>query len=308
MSKRVSVLTPTYQRAHTLPRLYASLKAQTFTDFEWLVIDDGSDDGTEALVRGWIEEGGLEIDYFWQPNGGKHVAVNSGVERAGGEYCALMDSDDWYAPNALERMIATWESIPAERRQGFASVEGLCADQHGGLIGGHLPAPELDSDTFEIEAHLGFFGDKIGMHRRAVLREYPFPDDLGWHVTPAVVWNRIAARFQSRFVNEIWAYKEYLDEGLSARDTELRLRFPEAQLIYWDEFAAMPRRMKPMARYRANANRIRYLLLSGGGAAEILGGSRTRAWALMAVPAGAILYLGDRRRLPELHSEEEEEG
>ncbi|MGV1050103.1 MAG: glycosyltransferase family 2 protein [Solirubrobacterales bacterium] len=304
MSPRVTVITPTYQRVETLPRLYRSLLEQSYEDFEWLVVDDGSDDGTEELVRGWAAEGAVAIDYAWQPNAGKHVAVNNGVERARGEYCGLMDSDDWYAPDALARMVATWEEIPADRRARFSSVEGLCADQHGNLIGPHLPRPWLDSDSFEIEALHGIAGDKIGMHRREVLRQFPFPEDLGWHVTPAVVWNRIAARFQSRFVDEVWAYKEYLASGLSARDGELRLRFPEAQLIFWSEFAAMPRRMKRGVRYRANANRIRYLLLTGAGPAAILRGARKPAWALAALPAGAYLYARDRRRSRELRSGE----
>lgn len=300
MSPRVTVVTPTYQRVDTLPRLYESLKAQAYADFEWLVVDDGSDAGTEQLVRGWAAEGAVAIDYVWQQNAGKHVAVNRGVERARGEYCGLMDSDDWYAPNALERMVATWEAIPAERRAGFSSVEGLCADQHGELVGARLPRPWMDSDTFEIEALHGIAGDKIGMHRREVLLQFPFPEDLGWHVTPSLVWNRIAARFQSRFVDEVWAYKEYLASGLSARDTELRLRFPEAQLIFWGECAAMPRRMKPRLRYRANANRVRYLLLTGAGAGAVLRGSKTPTWALAAAPAGALLYARDRRRMREL--------
>lgn len=300
MSAQVSVVTPTYQRVDTLPRLYESLRAQSFTDFEWVVVDDGSDDGSGELVRGWIGEAPFEIEYHWQPNAGKHAAVNRGVERAGGTYCALMDSDDWYAPTGLERMVATWDSIPVDRRLSFASVEGLCADQHGAIVGDRFPQPRIDSDTFEIETVHGVFGDKIGMHRLEVLREFPFPEDLGWHVTPAVVWNRIAARFSARFVDEVWACKEYLAEGLSGRDTELRLTFPQAQLVYWDEFAAMPRRMRRGARFRANANRARYLLLTGAGARRIVRGSPTPGWALAAAPAGILLYLRDRRSIAKL--------
>lgn len=300
MSPRITVVTPTYQRVATLPRLYRSLTEQGFGDFEWLVVDDGSDDGTEELVRGWIEEGRLRIEYCWQPNAGKHVAVNVGCRRARGEFCALMDSDDWYEANALERMVAAWEAIPAERRPRFSGVEGLCADQHGELVGSRLPHAWVDSDTFEIAALHEIGGDKIGMHRREILQRFPFPEELGWHVTPAVVWNRIAALYDTRFVDEVWAYKEYLATGLSARDTELRLRYPEAQLTFWGEFSAMPRRMKPAIRYRANANRIRYLLLTGGGPLAAVREAAKPAWALAALPAGAYLYARDRRRMAAL--------
>lgn len=304
MSALVSVLTPAYQRADTLPRLYESLRGQTFGDFEWVLVDDGSSDGTAELVENWRREAPFPIAYHWQENAGKHVAVNRGVELAGGEYCALIDSDDWYTPEALEEMVACWRGIPAARRDRFANVEGLRVDTDGNLVGERFPADVFDSDTFEVEALHGIHGDTIGMYRREVLSEYPFPEDLGWHITPSLVWNRIAACYETRFSNRIWSYTDYQSGGLSARDTELRLRFPQAQLAYWREVAAMPRRMTRSVRYRANANRIRYLLLTGAGPGSLLVDTPTRAWAAAALPAGAVLYLRDRRRMREIASEE----
>lgn len=294
---RVSVLTPTYQRAATLPRLYESLVAQTTRDFEWVVVDDGSTDGSEELLGSWQEVAEFPIDYWRQPNRGKHAAVNAAVRRARGELCAVMDSDDWYAPEALERMLAQWDAIPPGRRGEFASVEGLCADPEGMVIGDRFPADVFDSNAFEIWALHGVTGDKIGMYRRDLLAANPFPEDLGWHVRPAVVWNRIAARYSSRFVNEVWGYKEYLPEGLTDRGGELRLKLPEAQLLYWSEFAAMPRPMRRGVRLRANANYVRYSLLAGRGLRRGLAEAHDPRWLPIAWPAGLALYLRDRRRL-----------
>lgn len=305
MSARVSVLTPAYQRAGTLPRLFASLEEQSFADFEWVVVDDGSDDGTRELVAGWSRSADFPIRYHWQQNAGKHAAVNRGVELAAGEFCALIDSDDWYMPGALAGMVATWESIPEASRDGFANVEGQRVDQDGNPVGDRFPSDVFDSNTFELEALHGIHGDTIGMYRTDVLRQFPFPEDLGWHITPSLVWNRIAARFQTRFTNQVWGYTDYQDSGLSARDTELRLRFPRAQLAYWSEIAAMPRPMTLETRYRANANRCRYLLLCGEGPGSLLRGSPTPAWALAAAPAGALLHLRDRRALRRLGPGEE---
>jgi len=294
---RVSVITAAYQRAGTLPRLYESLQRQTARDFEWVVVDDGSSDGTGELIRSWQETAGFPIDYSWQRNQGKHAAINRAVERSRGEFCAMIDSDDWYAPEALERMIARWESIPAARREEFSDVEGLRIDEQGELICDVYPSDVFDTDAFELEALHGVEGDKIGMFRRDVLLEFPFPEDLGWHVTPALVWNRIAARYGTRCVNEIWAYTDYRPGGLTDRETELRLRFPEAQLLYWSEFAAMPRRMRPKAKLRAHANRVRYSLLTGAGLRAQLASSPDRRWTVAALPAGLALYLRDRRWL-----------
>ena len=295
MSVQVSVLTPAYQRRDTLPRLYESLRAQTFPDFEWVLVDDGSSDGTGEQIEAWRAAAPFPIAYHWQPNAGKHVAVNRGVAMAQGAYCALIDSDDWYAPQALAEMVACWESIPEPLRDGFADVEGLRVDAEGSLVGDRFPADPFDSNAFEIGALHGIRGDTIGMYRTAVLREFPFPEDLGWHVTPSLVWNRIAARFQTRFANRIWAHTDYQAGGLSARDTELRLRFPQAQLTYWSELAAMPRPMTRRVRFKANANRVRYLLATGAGAGSVLRGTPTPLWALAAAPAGVLLRLRDRR-------------
>jgi glycosyltransferase involved in cell wall biosynthesis len=293
---RVSVVTATYARAETLPRLYESLLRQGFRDFEWVVVDDGSEDGSGDLLRGWAGEAPFPIDYSWQPNQGKHAAVNRGVERARGEFCAVMDSDDWYAPAALERMVACWDSIPASRREEFANVEGLCAGPDGKVLGDRFPADVFDSDGFEVEFLHGVEGDKVGMYRRQVLRAFPFPEDLGWHVRPGLVWNRIAARWSSRFVNEVWGHKEYLAGGLTERGTELRLRLTAAQLAYWSEFAAMPRRMTRRNRLRANANSIRYALWERLPLRRAIAACGNRGWAAAAAPLGLLLYLRDRLR------------
>ncbi|MBA3866215.1 MAG: glycosyltransferase [Solirubrobacterales bacterium] len=307
MSPRISVITPSYQRAGTLARLHESLLAQTFTDFEWVVVDDGSTDGTEAMLAAWARDAPFPIRCRWQENAGKHAAVNRGVELSKAQFCALMDSDDWYTPEALERMLFHWDSIPIESRDEFATVEGLCADPRGGVIGDRFPAQVFDSNTFETAFAEGITGDKIGMYRRDVLAEHPFPEDLGWHVTPALVWNRIAARWSSRSVNEVWAHKEYLSEGLSDRETELRLRFSRAQLIFWREFAAMPRRMPLRVRSRANANYLRYSLLCGVGLRRALRRAPKLGWALLALAPGLLLYRRDRSRLaanPEIEIED----
>ena len=294
---RISVITATYQREGTLPRLYESLAAQTMRDFEWVIVDDGSTDASAELIAGWQREAGFPIDYSRQQNQGKHAAINRTVERARGEFCAMLDSDDWYPPDAIERMLATWESIPAGQRDSYADVEGLRVDPDGDLVCDGYPEDVFDSNAFELIARHGVYGDKVGMYRRDVLARFPFPEDMGWHVTPALVWNRIAAEYSTRYVNQIWAFTDYREGGLTDRETELRLRFPDSQLEYWREYATMRKPMKARSRYRAHANCVRYSLLDGSGLRCLLGDSSSPGWTLSALPAGVFLYLRDRRWL-----------
>lgn len=100
----LTVFTPTYNRAHTLPRTYQSLCRQECKDFVWLVVDDGSTDGTADLVRSWQQEAnGLEIRYIYKENGGMHTAHNAAYEVIDTELNVCIDSDDCLADGAVKK-------------------------------------------------------------------------------------------------------------------------------------------------------------------------------------------------------------
>src|SRR3546814_6998192 len=126
-----TVLTPSYNRAHTLRRVYASLCAQTFCNFEWLVVDDGSTDDTRTLVEAWQQRASFPIRYVWQPNKHKKSALNHGIREAQGELIVALDSDDSLQANALEAMARVWSGIESVARDRYAAITGLCAFPDG---------------------------------------------------------------------------------------------------------------------------------------------------------------------------------
>jgi len=199
-----TVFTPTYNRAKTLGRVYASLSAQTFRDFEWLVIDDGSTDGTELLIHTWEKEARFPIRYIWQSNQGKHTAFNRAVQEARGALFLPFDSDDACVPNTLERFYYHWQNIPRAERSRLSAVTVLSKDQEGRLIGRAFPRQIIDSDPIEIRYKYKMKGEKWGFHRTEVLKEFPFPAraDLSF-VPEGIIWSKIARKFKTRFVNEI---------------------------------------------------------------------------------------------------------
>ena len=97
-----TVFTPTFNRAYTLQGVYESLAMQTFRDFEWIIVDDGSTDNTENLISEWKKEANFVIRYYYQTNQGKHIASNKGVKEAQGELFLFLDSDDRCVPQTLE--------------------------------------------------------------------------------------------------------------------------------------------------------------------------------------------------------------
>lgn len=199
-----TVFTPTYNRAKTLHRVYESLQQQTFRDFEWLIVDDGSVDDTKAVVEAWRKVAAFPIRYVWQKNSHKKTAFNHGVRLSHGEFFLPADSDDAFPPNALERFAHHWFAIQGNERDHFAGVCGLCQDEQGNVVGDPFPGDwGVDSDSLEMRFRFGVRGEKWGFCRTDILRAYPFPDYLPGHVPEGVVWSAIAAHFKARFINEV---------------------------------------------------------------------------------------------------------
>ncbi|MBI5523925.1 MAG: glycosyltransferase [Desulfarculus sp.] len=207
-----TVFTPAYNRAHTLPRVYQSLAAQTFRGFEWLIVDDGSSDATPELVAAWQAQAAFPIRYVRQENQGKHAAFNRGVELAQGEMFLTLDSDDACPPQALERLLHHWRAIPETERSRFAGVTGRCQDPAGHPLGRPLPAPVMDISALELRHGYRYQGEMWGFTRTQVLRAFPYPEppEAGF-VPEDLVWSPIAARYLTRFVDE--PYRVYHTEG-----------------------------------------------------------------------------------------------
>ncbi len=226
---RISVFTPTYNRAYSLPRLYESLKAQTFHDFEWVVVDDGSVDDTEALIRRMQKEKPFfEIRYKKTENGGKHRAINRGMELVRGELMFFVDSDDWLGADALEWIDRVERDLPKDDAQKYAGVQGLKCHTDGTLVGTTFQGDWLDCFTHVRGKH-GITGDKAEAYYSELIRKYPFPEIDGENfVTERLVWNRIAqAGYQMRYFNQGIYFCEYLEDGLTHGGNRLYANNPK---------------------------------------------------------------------------------
>ncbi|MBP2114402.1 glycosyltransferase family 2 protein [Paenibacillus silagei] len=222
MMIEITIFTPTYNRKSTLRRLYQSLTIQSCYDFEWLVIDDGSTDGTfEYLEEISKKEEKFNIRYYRFSNGGKHRAINKGLDLAKGQYFFIVDSDD-YLTNISIQSINTWIESISEEKKKFAGVSGLKGYTSSKMVGrtfngNNLSCTALDTQKFNIS------GDKSEVYRTEIMREYRFPEIEGEKfITEAVVWNRIANDgFLIKYFNEINYVCEYREDGLTKKIDEL---------------------------------------------------------------------------------------
>ncbi|BAZ12817.1 family 2 glycosyl transferase [Calothrix sp. NIES-4071] len=198
-----TVFTPTYNRAYELHRVYESLEAQTYRDFEWLIVDDGSTDGTCELVKQWQKTASFPIRYICQDNSGKHIAFNRGVREAKGELFINLDSDDSCVPEALERFKYHWDTIPENQKKYFSDVTCLCKDRYGKVMGRTLPFDSIDSNWLEIRYRYKVVHEKWGFHRTDVLKQFPFTEQVKQTYIPeTLVWHKISRKYKTRFINE----------------------------------------------------------------------------------------------------------
>lgn len=209
----VTIFTPTYNRAYTLPALYDSLCRQTYPDFEWLIVDDGSTDTTEELIKSYIVEGKLDIRYIKQPNGGKHRAINRGVAETRGELFFIVDSDDYLTEDAVERVMFHWKNVPDKSI--FAGVSGLKITPNQTTVARLGTTYDiLDCSMIDYRYKYRCWGDGAEIYRTEVLRQYPFPEIPGEKFVPeALIWLRIAKKYQLRYFYEPIYICEYLPDG-----------------------------------------------------------------------------------------------
>ena len=241
MEYRITLFTPTYNRAYILDRLYRSVQRQRFRDFEWLIIDDGSTDNTEELVRSWTAENNdFPIRYYKVPNGGKSRAINRALDLAQGELFFTMDSDDYLTDDALQKVDAWEKSLPKDGK--FCGVAGNLGTSLCETPNKPLPEPFVDADALQRYPQPGkalIDGERAFVFYTAVHRQYPYPEFEGENfITEAVAWNRMAHDgYQVRFFNDIiWVYA-YQEDGLTRSGSSVFLKNPRGYGLWLREKA-----------------------------------------------------------------------
>ena len=220
---QITILTATYNRAHLLPDLYQSLCRQTCKDFIWVVVDDGSKDGTSDLVRGWMTpDNGFHIDLYTQPNAGKDRAVNNGVSHITTPYTMIMDSDDYLTDDAVAFLLKALAGISGLKA--LAGISGLKA--LAGISGfrgesevkalNRMEGEWVDASNLERKA-LGIDRDCCEVYRTDLLRSHPFKVWEGEKFTPEeVVWNQLALEgYKLRWFNKVTCIVRYQEGGLT---------------------------------------------------------------------------------------------
>lgn len=231
----LTVFTPTYNRAHTIGRTYNSLCQQTSKDFKWVIIDDGSSDNTEDLVKGWTStDNGFTIEYYKKQNGGMHTAHNEAYKHIDTELAVCIDSDDWMPNNAVELIINRWQKYGEEK---YAGMVGLDIFEDGYVVGTCFPKGLHSCKTYEMGPKYGVVCDKKYVYRPKVIKQYlPYPVFPGERYG-LVNWlyQRIDREYDMICSNDVYCVVEYQTDGLSINVFNQHKQSPRTRMYECNE-------------------------------------------------------------------------
>lgn len=211
----ITVITPTYNRASKLPALYLSLVQQTSDNFEWVIVDDGSTDNTEAVISSFINENKIKIRYLKKENGGKHTALNAGIKTIDSVLTFIVDSDDTLTSDAIQ----TIEEYSHKYKDRFdlCGFSFLREYPDGTINGRKYIRDELVSNYIDIRVNGNDMNsDKAEVFYTRCLKEFPFPEIRGERfLGEDIIWVKMGRKYKMVYINKPIYIGNYLEDGLT---------------------------------------------------------------------------------------------
>jgi len=238
----LTVFTPTYNRKHTLHRVYESICKQTLQKvnnryiFEWIIVDDGSTDGTEELVKRWKKESQFPIRYFYQGNQGKPSASRKGIEEARGELFLFADSDDEFLLDTFETFYDVWQGFNDEEKVKCGGIGVLCQDQFGQRIGCDYPVEHQLIPSLKTVfgwRDIGLGETWAALKTENLKKAFKIPDEAKHlkFIPESFFWSRIVYEIQpfSYFINKV--LRVYYRNETDSISDNIREKYPEGFLF-----------------------------------------------------------------------------
>lgn len=283
----ITVLTPTFNRGG-LQSLWNSLQKQTVKDFEWLVVDDGSTDGTKNLITQLQEKSDFPIRYIYKNNGGKHTALNVGIQTICSELTFIVDSDDCVTDDAIESILKIHKK--------YRSQNNIC----GYAFLRAFPDGKVNGKKFDVDEKIGSYidvrvnGDDTGADKAEVfkthcLKEFPFPEYPNEKfLGEDLVWVRMARKYEMVHINKAIYVGNYLEDGLTNNRRKHNIASPIGCMHRAEEF--MESDLKTRYRIKGGLQYIVYGRFAGVKVVDLIRKSRHKVLATLCTPGGLFLH------------------
>ncbi len=283
----LTIITPTYNRAHTLPACYESLCGQTNKGFMWMVIDDGSSDHSEELVSSWIEERKILISYRKKENGGKASALNMAMDLLDTQYAVCLDSDDTFYPQTVEFALKNLDEIKDDEK--CCGILALRNNPDGSVMGGKsIPENVKQATAADIFMKYRLTGELICFYKTKILKKFRFPEFEGEKfVSPAWMQYQVTQDYSFAISRDRLCCCEYIADGLTKNKRKIIVKNPKGYTCVkrwsFDLAPTVPLRIKHGIMYDCGC---------------ILGkdinwfkNARHKAWAVALMPAAYFVTL-----------------
>lgn len=284
----ITVLTPTFNRGGGLQSLWDSLQKQTVKDFEWLVVDDGSTDGTKNLITKLQEKSDFPIRYIYKSNGGKHTALNVGIQTIRSELTFIVDSDDCVTDDAVESILKIHKK--------YRSQNNIC----GYAFLRAFPDGKVNGKKFDVNEKIGSYidvrvngndtgADKAEVFKTQCLKEFPFPEYPNEKfLGEDLVWVRMARKYEMVHINKAIYVGNYLEDGLTNNRRKHNIASPVGCMHRAEEF--MESDLKTRYRIKGGLQYIVYGRFAGVKICDLIRKSRHKVLATVCTPGGLFLH------------------
>lgn len=284
----ITVLTTTFNRIGVLRNLWDSLQKQTVKDFEWLVVDDGSTDGTKNLITQLQEKSDFPIRYIYKSNGGKHTALNIGIQTVCSELTFIVDSDDYVTSDSVESIL--------EIHKKYRSQNNIC----GYAFLRAFPNGKINGKKFDVNEKIGSYinvrvnGDDTGADKAEVfkthcLKEFPFPEyENEKFLGEDIVWVRMARKYEMVHINKAIYVGNYLEDGLTNNRRKHNIASPIGCMHRAKEF--MEPDLKIKYRIKGGLQYIVYGKFAGVKVIDLIRKTKHKILVIACIPGGLLLH------------------
>lgn len=283
---RVSIVTPTYNRANYIKGCYESLLKQSVFDFEWIIVDDGSVDETESVISEFVTDK-FQITYLKKQNGGKHTALNYAHSCIHGEFVLILDSDDILTPDAIETVLGGWARY--RNNSSIGIVTFLKGDMQTKQMLCYAADEFVPVDIMTYKRTIVSSSDCCEVIRADLFMKYPFPVFEGERfLAEGALWSQVSFTHKCVYINKVIYLCDYLEQGLSKSGRKMFNKNPHGGMH--NAAFSMNKKNRSMIRIKGGLLYVSYGFFAGMSIQEMLNQTEEKNIVALCMPFGWLLF------------------